>query len=183
MRSSGGKSKDRSSTVIVYDHVMEEVTRKIAAFAPERGGFLFGKFETLEVMKFVYDEGGRTGGAHYYPSSTACSLIEETEKKLGLRMLGVLHSHPSSLDRPSGPDKDAIQSLFNLNPGMSFVLSPILTHNRAKNFHESSIPSYGAKLSWYITMRGEKMIKPLVEERAGEPPRTFAPFPPGENSS
>ena len=169
----GGSATTVASSSMKFflsEKVCELIRRDIANYEPERGGFLFGNFDTGEILEFLYDEDGRVGQAHYLPSRNANAKIAAIEGEKGLKMIGLIHSHPKYLSRPSPPDISATRSMFALNETMPFFLTPIVTHNGARDLHEMSLGGNSAMISWYVTMRNGTL-------RTIERPSVFSSLP------
>lgn len=89
----------------------------LGRFPAETGGLLLGDPVTGLIEHFLFDAAARTSGTIYYP--TVEFLNDEIPKyeAKGIHAMGIAHSHPARLLRPSGPDLSAaynnITSLFN----------------------------------------------------------------------
>jgi hypothetical protein len=113
------------------DCVIEQIGKGIAAHMPERGGALLGPPAMPLVSHFLADAQASVTRGSYIPSIDLVQGVAEIEQTEGLQFKGVIHSHPGSLDRPSGPDQRAFRRGLDLNPRMAAFLAPIVTLDRA----------------------------------------------------
>ena len=138
--------------------VMEDMYENIGRHRPERGGFLFGAYNAsgnkVVISGFVLDKNGRTSSASYYPSEAATSIIRSFSDENMKSFVGLVHSHPRGLDRPSGPDMDAMNIMLEINRDMLFAVVPIITHDNVVRNHEKLLSLHGgAKISFFIKTR------------------------------
>jgi len=108
------------------DNTLNEIALTIGTRTPETGGALFGPDNSNLVSLFVFDEKARTTAITYTPSTELIRRIPEIEMRDGVIFKGVIHSHPSSLDRPSGPDILAFRRTLDTNPRLRSLITPIV---------------------------------------------------------
>eukprot|EP00008_Paramoeba_atlantica_P014959 CAMPEP_0201482140 /NCGR_PEP_ID=MMETSP0151_2-20130828/6411_1 /ASSEMBLY_ACC=CAM_ASM_000257 /TAXON_ID=200890 /ORGANISM="Paramoeba atlantica, Strain 621/1 / CCAP 1560/9" /LENGTH=249 /DNA_ID=CAMNT_0047864681 /DNA_START=69 /DNA_END=816 /DNA_ORIENTATION=- len=143
----------------ITPEVLGAIAKDIGTKAPERGGFLFGNISHLQISHFLYAVKEEQATPIISLLETPQLTLQWLKEKKNVKMLGVIHSHPAFLDRPSGPDLAAIQSLLDLNPSLPYVISPIVTHRKKEKPHEFQLPH--AKISFFITSRREGGPFPL----------------------
>jgi len=144
---------------------LDEITQCLGTQYPEQGGFLFGYENT--VVKFVWDRDGGTTGVSYNPSKNSTAIINQTEKDLKRSnslavFCGVVHSHPSTMCYPSGPDCDAMDSLLSLNLNLAFVIAPIVTFThgyRVNTMPHDIILSNYCKMSCFYKERNRPVLR------------------------
>lgn len=111
----------------VLDQVVAQVTEQVAQFEPERGGALLGLPGKPVVLRFLFDREAEATASTYRPSRTLAAEVRGLEAKDNLEFKGILHSHPTGLDRPSRQDQSELATGLNLNPQLSIYLAPIVT--------------------------------------------------------
>lgn len=115
------------TAIAILDTATDMIARLIAAHPPEQGGALLGVIGEPFVTKMIPDEHARTTGSSYQPSRELAAQVKEAELAESLEFKGLVHSHPGTLDRPSGQDERELQVGLDLNPHMPFYLVPIVT--------------------------------------------------------
>lgn len=141
--------------VRIFDYALDSIWFSVCQQAPETGGALFGVAGLPVITHFVYDEAAVTSGVTYTPSAELVTSAREIEiANPAIEWKGVLHSHPGSLDRPSGPDHHAFAAALGRNPQLSEFIAPIVTfdHKGEKSGHELDFGDR-AKLSLYSVYR------------------------------
>lgn len=111
----------------VLDTVVSEIADTIASHPPERGGALLGFIGRPFVTRFVFDEYAKTTHVTYKPSRELAQKVKEVEARENLELKGIIHSHPSGMDRPSGQDERELKVGLEINTHMPFYLAPIVT--------------------------------------------------------
>jgi hypothetical protein len=138
----------------IIDDVTTAIERKLLAFPPERGGAMLGLPGLLVITAFIYDEEAATTGASFVPSKRLTAQVREHEQTSGTELKGIIHTHPDSFDRLSGPDHRAVACGLDANPHLSTYLCPIGTRvPRSKAVRENELWLKGGKLSWFIGRR------------------------------
>lgn len=140
-------------TLRILDTVIRQVQNEVAAHEPERGGALLGPRGRDVVSLFVPDPAARVTAVSYIPSRRLISTVTEFEREAGLEFKGILHSHPSSLDRPSGQDNAEVAKGLGLNPHLALYLCPIVTHREVARGTDHETAVAGGKISWHAARR------------------------------
>lgn len=83
------------------------IERTIGTVPAETGGLLLGDPSTNTVTRFVFDSAAETGAAIYHPDVAFLNAEIDRAEKIGLYVLGIVHSHPKGIIHPSGPDLSA----------------------------------------------------------------------------
>jgi len=112
--------------MLITDLALAEIRTHIASHEPERGGALYGPKNQNIVTHFEYDLDGETSAVSYLPSRTLINNVKTVEIETGLKLKGIVHSHPRGYTRPSQGDIQTIQSFFRLNPHLSKIELPIV---------------------------------------------------------
>jgi proteasome lid subunit RPN8/RPN11 len=122
--------------------------------APEQGGALMGPPRSSLVTQFIPDHEAETTRVSYVPSHGLTGNVQHVEAKGALILKGIVHSHPGTFDRPSGPDHRAFADVLRANPGMPSLLAPIITRGKPDDdaMHEVSLGP-GVKMSCYEAWR------------------------------
>ncbi|GAB2620208.1 hypothetical protein Aab01nite_34500 [Paractinoplanes abujensis] len=131
------------------DSTVADVEREVAAHPAERGGALLGPAGLALVTRFLADPDGRTSDVSYNSSDRLEQWVREVEREEDLEFKGILHSHPASMDHPSGQDHRAYADSLRLNPARGTFLAPIVTHRPADPQRPHEIPLAGGKMSVY----------------------------------
>lgn len=153
---------------VILDEVLSAIACALTSRAPERGGLLFGPRGQKLVTLFVADEEAAHHYGTYTPSAEICRRSPEIERNHGLEYKGLIHSHPGSMDHPSGPDIDNARRALGTNPHLSYFMMPIVTLGE---FDASELGSHelllsGGKLShWIVPQAVSADARQLCEER------------------
>lgn len=100
-------SADFVSTFRITEAAFAEIKKTLGKFPAETGGLLLGDPETGLITDFLFDEDARTTGVIYYPTVAFLNREIPRFEKKGIYALGIAHSHPRGMIRPSGPDLSA----------------------------------------------------------------------------
>lgn len=128
--------------VVFHDNVIELIDRFIASHAPERGGILLGPVGLPVVSEFIPDPQAATTGTTYSPSAQVGIDVEAATQDGQLEVKGIVHSHPGSMDHPSGGDQISFSNWMSRMPWMPFLIAPIVTvgRSRGRGDHKISLP-------------------------------------------
>lgn len=100
-------SADFVSTFRITETAFAEIKRTLGKYPAETGGLLLGDPATGLITDFLFDEDARTSGVIYYPTVDFLNREIPRFEKKGKYALGIAHSHPRGMIRPSGPDLSA----------------------------------------------------------------------------
>ena len=180
-------------TICFSKRALRDIERNIAQPQPEQGGALLGPIGQPLISHLIPDPAARTTGASYFPSDQLTSKVQEMERHHNLEFKGIIHSHPGSLDRLSGPDEEALAEGLRINPHMDYFIAPIVTRkgffSGALGEHELDLGQ--TKLSCYMGYNRGSRIEispvPVQTVRAAmpdrpEPTTTLAPSAPASHS-
>lgn len=153
----------------VLDTVIAEIGNTIASHPPESGGALLGFVGRPLVTRFVFDDYARTTHVTYKPSRELARRVQELEAHENLELKGIIHSHPSGMDYPSGQDERELKVGLEINTHMPFYLAPIVTTRqdvRELGIHE--VRAGLGKISFFAAYRkrnGQVLVSrvPVVE--------------------
>ena len=135
--------------VTFTDTAVDRIERDVAAHPAERGGALLGPVGRSTVTRFLFDPEAAVSGASYRASRQLTEAVQAIElEDATIEFKGVLHSHPGSLDRPSGQDHIAFGDSLRLTPWLGRLLGPIVTRGHASLPHELGLPS--GKMSCFL---------------------------------
>jgi hypothetical protein len=114
--------------VAFHDTALAEIDSFIAAHAPERGGALLGPVGQPVVSLFLPDPHAVVTGVTYTPSEALRQRVAATERANSyLELKGIIHSHPSRMDHPSGGDHRAYADSLLKAPWLGRFICPIVT--------------------------------------------------------
>ncbi|MBE9145432.1 Mov34/MPN/PAD-1 family protein [Planktothrix mougeotii] len=138
--------------------VIDDIERDIARYQPERGGALLGIVGKPIITHFILDSQGITSGASYLPSPQLTQQVQRLELTQGLELKGVIHSHPGGLDRPSGPDEEAILEGLNINSHLEYFIAPIVTLIQPWGYSNHELKLANGKISFYAGYRQRNRV-------------------------
>jgi len=137
----------------VFDTVIDEIAKSVGSLPPESGGALLGGYSTSTVVRFVYDPAAQVTGASFIPSRQLTEEVQKAENAYGLQFKGVLHSHPGSFDRPSGPDHSSFLDGLVANPELGRYLAPIVTFSPGGDSPNKLQIASSTWMSFYVAIR------------------------------
>ncbi len=146
-------------TIAVIDDVIRALDEQLLAHAPERGGALLGPPGQTLVTQFIFDAEAETTTATYAPSPGLTEQIRDQEVATQCELKGIVHTHPGTLDRPSGPDESAVAGGLALNPHLGSYMCPILnSHGSSLGAARPSVADHQTalqrgKASWFVGVR------------------------------
>ncbi|TVR16496.1 MAG: hypothetical protein EA401_01260 [Planctomycetota bacterium] len=111
-----------------YDTVLKDIDQYILCHQPERGGALLGPRGQAVVSHFVPDPQAATTTVSYVPSAALGVAVRQLETQEAVEYKGIIHSHPSSLAQPSGPDLVEFGEQLRVNPHLGWFIAPIAVH-------------------------------------------------------
>jgi hypothetical protein len=107
--------------------VLERIQVTIGRRKAEQGGMLGGVRATGAVTHFYFDETGKRSGAAYTPNNAHLTHVLKTQwKPKGIEFLGFVHSHPPTLQHPSGGDAVYAKRILEAME-LPYLLTPIVT--------------------------------------------------------
>lgn len=166
--------------LLILDTILDEMATAIAAHAAERGGALLGPIGIPAVSRFLFDPTAQTTSVTYSPSRELAAQVQEIERLENLEYKGIVHSHPGTLDRPSGQDERELRVGLELNPKMPFYLAPIITLHEPRHLKEHETALGGGKISFFAAHRAQASanIQPMsIEVLTGEALEQRQPLP------
>ncbi|MFP8778087.1 ThiF family adenylyltransferase [Hydrogenophaga sp. RWCD_12] len=95
---------------LISTEAYEAIKSTLGVFPAETGGLLLGDPKTGLITDFLFDADARTSGAIYYPTVEFLNREIPRYEAQGKHPLGIAHSHPAGIIRPSGPDMSAAYS-------------------------------------------------------------------------
>ena len=138
----------------LLDSVKDAIARDIAMHPPERGGALLGPIHQPLITCFLFDAEAETTGVTYRPSRQLNGRVKDTERTQNLEFKGIIHSHPSGLDHPSGQDEIELGKGLELNPHLSHYLAPIVTTGASMGVLQAHETRCGeGKISFFAAYR------------------------------
>ena len=116
--------------------VHRQILGAVGSKEPEQGMLLGGDLADGIVRHVVFDDSARRTGATYSPDVVRLNaLLSEWWGPSGIRLLGVVHSHPGRLGRPSEGDRKYAGAILHTNPHLDRLLLPILTFDPEPTIH------------------------------------------------
>ena len=103
-------NQDFVASFRITETAYESIKSTLGVFKAETGGLLLGNPETGLITRFLFDQDARTSGCIYYPTVEFLNREIPKYEVHGEHPLGIAHSHPSGIIRPSGPDLSAAYS-------------------------------------------------------------------------
>lgn len=115
-------------TQAAYSLVMSDLSSD--RFYEEEGGILFGPSDTQDlVTHYVKDRHGRSSAASFTVDHKTLNKSIKHRKPASLSCIGIIHSHPHGITRPSGGDIAYLSQLFSdtrNQSGQPYFLFPIV---------------------------------------------------------
>lgn len=111
--------------ILLTTEFARAVDEHLAAHPPERMLHALGRVRpdgSVLLSHWVADAHAEASGAHVRASTTGEAALQAVERGHGVRYLGVVHSHPTSVPEPSSQDERAAADLLRLNPHMPLAL-------------------------------------------------------------
>lgn len=136
----------------IFDTVLEKIQKSVGSIVPESGGALLGSYGSSLVVDFLFDSSAETTGVSYVPSLSIGERVRKEELQRNLQFKGIVHSHPGSFDKPSGPDEYSFGVGLDSNPELSRYLAPIVTLEPGRD-SSNKILFNGIWISFYLATR------------------------------
>lgn len=135
----------------IADIVLEDVVATVGSRPAESGGALLGSRDDVSVTRFIFDPDAVTGQSVYHNSDKLLKVIRAAEESGPERFLGILHSHPRSVTRPSGQDLSEFRWFLEENPDADCYISPIVTFDVRSPLDPHELVLGGARFSFYVS--------------------------------
>lgn len=95
--------ENEGQVVKLTRHAFERLRRTVGKLPCERGGIFVSRRGPFFVEDFLFDDASDKAQSVYYPNADYLnSLLERDYEPHGYRFVGVGHSHPAGVWRPSG---------------------------------------------------------------------------------
>lgn len=153
-----------TGVLIVLDSVLSSIATHVLGHRPERGGALMGASDVSLVTEFVPDPYARSTRVSWQASDHLRQAVRDIEVGQGVENLGIVHSHPRWLARPSGGDKETVAEALGLNPHMGSYLAPIAVHRRAYGSRGHETAAGIGCVAWYRMIRSRTAPVRVVAE-------------------
>jgi proteasome lid subunit RPN8/RPN11 len=142
--------------VRISDSALAAIDEQLAAHPPERGAALLAPRGCPVITHVVQDTEAEATSTTYRPSRALSERVRHLERWAGLEYLGIVHSHPSGLDHPSGQDERAIATELRANGHLGSYVAFIVTQDRMVHAGPHEILLRTGKLSCFRVYRGRK---------------------------
>ena len=144
----------------IFDTFLDQVSATVGKHLVESGGAILGDYTSGVITSFLFDEDAETTSVSYVPSRELSRKVNAVEGTDRLQFKGVLHSHPSSYDVPSGPDANSFWVGLNENPELSRYLAPIVTFESGKSRNNKIPLPGGGWVTFYVALRdGQRKVQ------------------------
>ena len=137
----------------IFDTVLDTISSSIGQRPVETGGALLGSYGGSLIVDFLFDEEGDVTGATYVPSARLTQVVQKNELERYLQFKGIVHSHPGTLDSPSGPDEESFLAGLESNLELGRYLAPIITLREGIPAQNKIEISDGVWASFYVAVR------------------------------
>lgn len=115
--------------------VYEGICREIGSRRAEEGGMLGGDRKLRRVTHFHYDSDAERTGATYSPDTRRLNALLDDWNRIGVSLMGFVHSHPEGIFYPSGGDEVYAERILRCNSRMKEMLMPIVQPARRGGKH------------------------------------------------
>jgi len=156
------REQHKSIVVLMRKSAHDRLLRSVGSLPAERGGIFVSRQGALLIEDFVFDDASDTSRSVYYPNADYLNTILERDyEPRGFRFVGVGHSHPSGLWRPSGDadwgDVKAARSnlLSKSNADLTALFIPII---------ESEAITGRFRLHPFVMLREDLQVHPARVE-------------------
>lgn len=108
--------------------VLDSITQSLGTYSPETGGLLAGNREECRIHLFRFDNSASVTSTTYTPNAAKLTKIlnKWDEEKKG-KIIGFIHSHPGSYNRPSPGDFEYAERILKAIPALGKLFLPIAT--------------------------------------------------------
>lgn len=125
--------------VNITRQVFEKIINTIGSKLPESGGML-GTSDGEVIDTYVFDENALTDSSEYNPNIESLNhIIEKEWAERGIILIGMIHSHPQLIIKPSSADLQYARNIIQSFEGMKYLYIPIVNSSLNNGF---SIYSY-----------------------------------------
>jgi proteasome lid subunit RPN8/RPN11 len=149
--------------VRVTDQALAAIAGRIGGVAPETGGALLGLPGSDLVTRLIVDEEATVTGVRYHTSDWLIDRVEVVQREGTVRFKGIVHSHPSTLPKPSAQDRHEYGRSLGINRHLGRFIAPIVTHEVPGTpppaAHELSMG--GVRVSWFCAVASGGRIEVL----------------------
>ena len=139
----------------VCDWVLRAIEAEVGRHPPERGGALLGPPHRPLLSRFVPDPEAASTPSSYSPSRALDRRVKEVEARERLELKGIVHSHPSSMERPSEQDAYELGVGLRLNGHMPHYVAPIVTSSPPRSLQAHELPLGDGKIAFYAGHRAQ----------------------------
>jgi proteasome lid subunit RPN8/RPN11 len=152
--------------------VFAAIRKTIGTLPPESGGLLAGSRKTGVITFFYFDDLANCSSVGYSPDTVTLNLLLTRLNAEGIDMLGFVHSHPAGLHQPSGGDIYYCRKIFAANPGMPFLVIPIVNSSATGTPFRMRVfvatPNGGEVAIWRMPLNAGGMEKIIPEIKLPE---------------
>ena len=145
---------------IMTAEVYSQIRRTIGTRKPEQGGIL-GSSDGIHIDYYYFDESAERTSASYTMNTKALNEVIHAWNDNGIQLVGIIHSHPQGVTRPSHGDMLTARHIIETIDVKGKFFTPIVQVSHKLN---GDIRIYPYTFEQTVEMREQ----PLVIEEASE---------------
>ena len=149
---------------IITSDVYEEIRRTIGCRKPEHGGIL-GSSDGKHIDHFYFDKTADRSSASYTMDTKALNEVIHKWNDNGVLLVGIIHSHPQGITRPSYGDMETAKHIIETLDVKGKFFTPIVQVSPKLN---GDIKIYPYTFEQTVEMKQQAMEIEQVDESAKE---------------
>jgi proteasome lid subunit RPN8/RPN11 len=124
-QTSSNASSAETVTLEFTQETLDAIRDEIGQHPAERGGIL-GSNEAGIICKFFHDSTAKCSGTEYSPDTDLLNKVLREWKKEGIKLQGVVHSHPPGCSELSRADKEYVKEIMSAFKGLKHLALPLV---------------------------------------------------------
>lgn len=114
-----------SKVWVITAEVQRQIAQTIGTRCPEQGGIL-GSSDGERIDHYYFDSGARVTGSTYTFDDRTLNRVIRQWNRMGVRFIGVVHSHPEGYTRPSQGDLNIASQIIETMDVGGHLFTPIV---------------------------------------------------------
>ncbi len=139
---------------VITAEVYEEIKRTIGCRKPEQGGIL-GSSDGKHIDFYYFDKTADRSSASYTMDTKALNEVIHKWNDSGIQLVGIIHSHPQGINRPSYGDMETAKHIIETIDVQGKFFTPIVQVSPKLN---GDIKIYPYTFEQTVEMKNQSMI-------------------------
>lgn len=139
---------------IITAEVYEEIKRTIGCRKPEQGGIL-GSSDGKHIDYYYFDKTADRSSASYTMDTKALNEVIHKWNDDGIQLVGIIHSHPQGINRPSYGDMETAKHIIETIDVQGKFFTPIVQVSSKLN---GDIKIYPYTFEQTVEMKNQAMV-------------------------